>query len=101
VENIIILSLATFRIASLLVNEEGPFGIFVRLRGAVGVTLNQYHQEEATTIWGELFTCIWCMSVWAGCGWTLVYFIFPTIAIWLALPFALSAAAIFINRWAA
>ena len=97
-ENILILSLATFRIASLLVNEEGPFGIFVRLRGAVGVTVNQYHQEEATTFWGELFTCIWCMSVWVGCGWTLAHLLFPAVTIWLALPFALSGAAILFNR---
>lgn len=78
--------MATWRISSLLVNEEGPLELFARLRLLVsGIT--------------DLLTCIWCCSVWVGIGFTALYWYLPAVAFWVALPFALSAGAILWDKW--
>jgi hypothetical protein len=60
------LSLATWRLASLLVNEAGLFSVFARLRQAVGVRTDSTGRKYAENELGELFTCIWCMSIWTA-----------------------------------
>lgn len=60
--DVIIIGLASWRVASLLVNEEGPGLIFMRLRSAVGVT--EGPGEQSSGFFPLLFTCVWCMSVW-------------------------------------
>lgn len=50
-----IYALATWRLAVMLVDEDGPFDVFDHVRriaNRIGL--------------GQLFSCIWCMSVWAG-----------------------------------
>lgn len=96
--DIIILALATFRIASLLVKETGPLGVFAKLRRGMGVTVNEYSQPEGNGFLGELFSCMWCMSVWVGLGWTVSYYLVPSLTYWIALPFALSTVAIVISE---
>lgn len=95
----LILTLATWRISSLLISEHGPWHIFERLRALVGV---QYHPETferiASSMLSEMFTCIWCMSVWVGILLTVAYYLLPQVTIWLMLPLALSTAALAINR---
>lgn len=82
----LILIMATWRISSLLVNEEGPLEIFAGLRLRIaGYT--------------DLLTCIWCCSVWLGLAFTLLYWCLPDIAFWVALPFALSTGAIAWEKW--
>lgn len=92
------LSLATWRISSLLVNESGPFGLFAWIRYWVGVQYNEHSQPYATNDFAELFTCLWCFSVWVGIGWAVLYWYAPLWAFWLALPFALSAVAIALDE---
>lgn len=78
---LLILIAATWRLSSLLVNEEGPFGLFLKFRLLVaGAT--------------DLFTCIWCLSLWIGLGFSLLYWYSPIVTFWVALPFALSGGAI-------
>lgn len=90
----ILLALATWRIASLLVNEEGPFRVFEKLREKVGI-----HKEEIRDgFLPGVLSCVWCCSMWVGGIWTLVWFFFPSVVEWLALPFALSAVAIGVER---
>ena len=57
----VIYALATFRLASLLVHENGPAHVFDRIRQRLGV----YDEGEQTSI-QELFSCVWCMSVWVA-----------------------------------
>lgn len=52
-EQLVFLSFATWRISSLLVNEEGPFKVFVWFR-------------EKTHSLGGLLDCLWCTSVWVA-----------------------------------
>lgn len=80
-----ILALATWRLSSLLVNEDGPFKVFYRLRTRAGV----YKQGELSQV-AELFTCIWCMSIWVAALLSQVRRL-PSQAL------ALSAAAIFLD----
>ena len=54
---LILLSLAVWRITALFVYDDGPWGIFVRLRDTIGGPL----------------TCFWCASVWVSLGGVLLY----------------------------
>lgn len=70
----IILSLATWRITSLLTEEDGPADIFIKLRAVlkpIGV-----------------LECFWCASVWVG--WLLSFNLIEGLAY--------SAVAIFIQK---
>lgn len=52
-------TLATFRIAFMIANEEGPFSVFVHLRTAV---YRKYHNT-----WIERgFNCVLCLSFWVS-----------------------------------
>lgn len=93
----VIFGLATWRLSSLLVNEAGPFNVFVDLREMIGIT----HDDEGNPIMypkgflPELFKCVWCMSVWVGIFATLLLPFFALIAI----PLALSAVAIIVDAF--
>lgn len=92
----IVFGLATWRIASLLVDEPGPFRIFIRIRSLVGIT-HDADDNVAVIPDGflpELLSCVWCTSIWVGLSCTILYRIMPQVSFYLALPFALSAVAI-------
>ena len=88
------LILTTWRLSSLLVNEGGPWDVFADIRYLSGVRYDQYSIPYGDGFLAKLFSCVWCISVWVGAGVTLLYFLFPTVMLWLYLPFALSAGAI-------
>jgi len=92
---ILSLALATWRIASLLVHEDGPWNIFARLRRRVGLVNDV---EIPDGFLPGVLSCVWCASIWVGAAWTLLYFLIPTAVEWLALPFALSTLAIGVER---
>jgi len=76
---------AVWRITHLLNAEDGPFGVFARLRQFVG-----------KDFWGALLDCFYCLSVWIaapfaywlGDGWKEKFLLWP----------ALSAGAILVER---
>ena len=82
----IILSLATWRLSSLLVNEDGPNRLFNSFR-------------EQVSDWTGLLDCVWCVSIWIGIILVVIYFFYPVITFWIMLPFALSGAAIMVDKW--
>lgn len=91
----LIATLATWRLSSLLVNEDGPNDMFLIIRTRLGVHLIGDDDRPESNL-GRLFSCIWCMSVWVGAFIALV----AITPYWvLLIPFALSAAAIAIDRW--
>lgn len=47
---LVLLSLAVWRVTALLVYDDGPWNVFARLRDAIGGPLN----------------CFWCTSVWVS-----------------------------------
>jgi len=94
----IILALATWRCASLLANEYGPFGVFERLRARAGVNFDAISGVRlAGNTFAEGLMCLWCCSVWVGTAWVATFLLLGDAAVWLATPFALSAFAIFFD----
>jgi hypothetical protein len=95
------LALATWRTATLLVVEPGPFMIFYKLRVWAGIEYDQNHEIPELvpeTFFAQLLSCVWCATIWTGIGWTLLYLLLPDIALYASLPFAFSAAAILFDR---
>ncbi len=82
--DLIILILATWRISHLFVEEEGFLGIGERTRRLANLW----------SVTSEMFSCVWCLSVWVGILFTLVY---AQGGILLLLPFALSGGAILLH----
>jgi hypothetical protein len=84
--DLIILSMAAWRLAAMLTGEDGPFHVFDHLRRVA----NRW------TVTGELLACIYCTSVWSA---ALMLLIWPLhIGQVAAFVLALSAAAIIIHR---
>lgn len=94
----LILTLATWRITSLLVNEYGPFNLLERMRYRLGVRYDESLQRIGMNVVAEAFTCMWCLSVWVGLVLSIALYAMPVLSVWLLLPFALSAGAIVIDR---
>lgn len=108
--DLIILALATWRIASLLVDETGPADCLEALRYRLGIRYDDKSERVVRHViqrpaWlgrlqyrvAEELMCIWCTSLWVGLALALLYFAAPGAAPWLALPFALSAAAVWVH----
>lgn len=93
-ELLIVVALASFRIASLLVDEAGPFDMFGKLRHLVGVRYNAQSERIGESELAKAFNCVWCLSIWSGFVLAVLMFFFPDITFWLCMPFALSGAAI-------
>lgn len=56
---------ATWRVTYMLVNETGPFDIFVKLRELWGIK----HDEDGVPLLfphGVPLACMWCTSVWVA-----------------------------------
>ena len=108
---IIVLALTTWRIATMVVNEDGPWFVFVKIRRLVGIYLERTHSNRPdgtlliserkhvdSSFFSQLLSCVWCFSVWVGAAWTVFYFVVsPTIVTYCALPFALSAVSVFME----
>ncbi len=93
---LILIALATWRVSSLLVFEEGPFMLLVKMRSLLGVYYDEYSKPQGKNVIARALTCVWCSSIWVALGFTVLYFY--GLAFWIAMPFALSAAAIIIER---
>lgn len=87
---LIVAALASWRIASVIHRE----GIMRGVRKWFGV------REEGEPIfypdgfWGELLSCLWCLSVWTSLATTILLFTFP----YILLPFAISSAVILFEK---
>ena len=83
----VIMGLATWRLAFLLVYEGGPFGIVRRMRQWLGID----HDPERQPLpyvgggFGGLFSCIWCMSFWQAIMVLTVWVYAPYVVVGLAL----------------
>ena len=102
--NFAILALATWRLANMLVAEDGPWMVFEHLRLKMGLQPPPYTDALRETdppgqMPGTIFNCVWCMSVYAGSLLAGLFLIKRKLALGLALPFALSAIACLVDRW--
>jgi|KBSSwiStaDraftv2_1062776.scaffolds.fasta_scaffold109272_4 hypothetical protein len=90
------LSLAAWRLASLVANEDGPWMMFKRFRQRAEQWCQQYRFCRELGLY-ELVTCEWCNSIWIGVGLTALYLWIGETIFYLALPFALSTVTIIIK----
>lgn len=60
----VLLSLATWRVTSLFVNEAGPFEVFAKLRHKIGVRYNERSLPYGTNVVANAFLCVWCLGFW-------------------------------------
>lgn len=79
--------LATWRLTSLLVDEEGPLGCFYHLRQLVGII----HDDDKGPVgdngsfWAGLLGCFDCTSVWVSGLLVLIFSLDRTAPLlWLA-----------------
>jgi len=92
---------ATWRIASLLVQENGPFHIFRWMRERFGII----HDDEDNvvgiphTFFGELLSCVWCSSIWVAIFLGIVILVIPSWSLKIAMVFAFSTIAVMIEKW--
>jgi hypothetical protein len=94
----IVYCMATWRISSLLVNEAGPFDVFVKIREAFGIKHNEkIPYEYPETFFAQLLSCVWCVSIWVAAFIVLLWLVIPGVVLILSLPLALSAGAILID----
>ena len=90
------LSLAAWRLASLVANEDGPWMMFKRMRERAEQWCMKYRFCRELGLY-ELFSCEWCNSIWIGAGLTLLYLWIGEAILYVALPLALSTVAIIIK----
>ena len=99
---IIVLTLATWRVAAMFTKETGPWHVFEKLRELSGI---QHGQDGNVLVvpmkfFAELLSCVWCFSIYSATFWVLLYLALPwQLGAWIALPFALSSIAIFIDKF--
>ena len=91
-----LLSLAAWRLASLIANEDGPWQIFKRFRQRAEDWCKRYKFCSELGLY-ELVSCEWCNSIWIGIGLTVLYFWMGDSILYIALPLALSTVAIVIK----
>lgn len=96
---IFILGMATWRLSSLLVREEGPWNIFRRLREYARIT---YYEDGSPlmvpdTLLAGVLSCVWCCSIWVAAGLTIFWLLLPAAAEAFYAILTVSAVAIFVD----
>jgi hypothetical protein len=91
------MGLCTWRLSSLVVNEEGPFCVFLKLRQKLGIIHDPDDKPIDAPDWflPRLLMCVWCVSVWMGALTYLMWWISPV----PVFIFAASAIAILVQRY--
>ena len=59
-------ALAVWRLSSLLVREDGPLDVFLKIRSKAGVQFDEYSNPKVTSVWSGILSCVWCCSVWVA-----------------------------------
>jgi len=97
--DLVIYGFATWRVASLLVNENGPWNLFVWLRELTGI---EHEDGEVFIIpsgfWPDLFSCVWCCSMWVAFFWLVFWMAWPWMALRVAIMFSFSTVAILVDK---
>ena len=96
-ERYILYALAIWRLSNLLVDEEGPFHVFAKLRHKVGVKHDAHNKRYGETFLSEILTCVYCVSVWISIIFVICDKIHKGSLISFSIPMALSAGAILVN----
>src|SRR3990167_9149620 len=90
---LLVLALSTWRITSLLVNEDGPRNILVKFRYFTGVRFDEHSEPYGLNVVADALTCVWCTSPYIGLFVWIFWLVFHQLAIVVLMPFAISTAA--------
>ena len=91
--NDLIITLAIWRISVLFIDDHWPFNLMLRFRTWIGV----YDLEQSNWV-TELFSCMYCMSIWVTLAVMAILYLFGTEMPYPALRvFAYSAGAVIID----
>lgn len=102
--DLLLISVAVWRVAHMVTAEEGPGRIFHRFRTWAGVQVDVHPNgveeviESDPGTLAEWASCLWCFSVSLGVAATVLYAISPPAAVAVATPFFLSGMAIFMDN---
>lgn len=97
--DLLILGLATWRISSLVVNENGPWDILARFRDLAGVRYDQHSDRYGLNVFANLLVCVWCISPWIAGLVYLAWALAPQATMVVATVLALSAFAVAVEEW--
>lgn len=101
-----LLALASWRAASMVVDEEGPYGIFERLRYFAGVRIVPVQMADgewgtvhtAANTWSRGIMCVWCVSVWFALILLALCWLLPVVGAAVTLVLSISAGAIIVHE---
>lgn len=93
----VILALASWRIASLLVDEAGPLDVFEKLRVVVGIKYDEKNEPYASNELSKQFMCIWCMSLYVAILLCCIFYLFNWF-MFVLVPFAIGAIAMLCDK---
>lgn len=85
--------LAGWRLASLLVNEAGPYDVFARFRAWAGTP---DVGEIRRGFLPDLLQCVWCASVWTTTAMWVFWYVLPEVV----LVFGAMAVAVTVEQFA-
>jgi hypothetical protein len=95
----LILALATFRISSLIADEDGPLGLFEWTRSKMGVRRDEKGENYGTNNFAVGLVCQWCNSLWIGIVLAILYMWLKEMIVFVCLPLSLSAVTMVISRY--
>jgi hypothetical protein len=90
----LMLTLAVWRVTSLLHREDGPWYIFAQLRKFIGVYYDEFSRLQGRNVVARALTCFWCSSVYVAFPFAFLMPGYNPFVTWLAL----SAGAIFVDE---
>ncbi len=97
---VILFGLATWRISSLIVHEDGPWSVFRKLRERAGIV----HDEGGEILvvpekfLAGVLSCVWCSSIWVAAGLMLAWLLLPMFIGLFAAVMVFSAVAILMEK---
>lgn len=112
IAHVVILGLASWRLSSLIANEDGPSDVLEKIRHTLGVRYDEYsmrHVERVVDIRlignllqtiGSGAICIWCNSVWTATILGGLYIAYGEPVVLAAMIPAISTAVILVNKYA-
>jgi len=103
--NLILLAIATWRLSSLIRDEDGPYDIFDRFRNYAGITEvwdidGERELLSNGTLLADIIKCFWCLSVWVAGVTCLLAVVLRLITLqeFIFFTLATSAIAIYIEK---
>ncbi len=89
----VLLGLAAWRVWHLLADDT----ILDRPRNWIAKV--DEHNRVGREGLADFLECPFCLGFWVALAWVGFYAVWPTGAVWAALPFALNAVVVVVNHW--